>query len=546
MPQTREHLAVLSLLGMTRGAVAITKCDRVDADRLAVVQAEVQACCRARRWPAHRCGWCRAAPARAWPSCRRCCSTRHASCHRVRPRAPRSAWRWTAPSRSTAWAPWSPAPCMPAAWRWATSCSWCPARHARACAACMRRTRPVTQAQAGQRTAVALAGLAKDQVTRGQWLVAPAVALQTLAAGCAADAVAGRDQGLAQRHAGARAPGAADVMGTVAVLDGGESLAPGRAARVQLVLQQPLAPGGATVSCCATPRPRARWPAAGAGPAGAGTLPPHAPAAERTDRAAALPTLASRRAALLEVAPHGRGPAAWRCSASGRCRRWGRCQARTPGGHWALGAQQASAPARWCWRRWPPSTNAAPDDPGPDAARLRRLALPRLPEPLWRRCSTACWPTACVARSGAFVHLPEHGVRLSATEQRLAQKVGPRLAEGHFDGVWVRDLARDAQESEALMRTTLVRLAQRGELHQVVKDLYYAEPTIAHTGTHRTHGGRRTTARSLQRPFATPLSWAASGPSRSWNTSTASGCCAGWVTCTSCAATRRCSSGTPP
>ncbi len=37
----------------------------------------------------------------------------------------------------------------------------------------------VTQAQAGQRTAVALVGLGKDQVTRGQWLVAPAVALQT-------------------------------------------------------------------------------------------------------------------------------------------------------------------------------------------------------------------------------------------------------------------------------------------------------------------------------------------------------------------------------
>src|SRR4051812_6135752 len=43
MPQTREHLAVLSLLGLTRGAVAITKCDRVDAARIAQVQAEVTA-----------------------------------------------------------------------------------------------------------------------------------------------------------------------------------------------------------------------------------------------------------------------------------------------------------------------------------------------------------------------------------------------------------------------------------------------------------------------------------------------------------------------
>src|SRR5262245_20978980 len=34
MPQTREHLAVLSLLSVSRGAVVITKCDRVDAERV--------------------------------------------------------------------------------------------------------------------------------------------------------------------------------------------------------------------------------------------------------------------------------------------------------------------------------------------------------------------------------------------------------------------------------------------------------------------------------------------------------------------------------
>src|SRR5262245_22966038 len=37
MPQTREHLAVLSLLGIGRGAVAVTKADLVDAQRLAAV-----------------------------------------------------------------------------------------------------------------------------------------------------------------------------------------------------------------------------------------------------------------------------------------------------------------------------------------------------------------------------------------------------------------------------------------------------------------------------------------------------------------------------
>lgn len=42
MPQTREHLAVAELLGLTRGAVALTKCDLVDAQRLAQVEHEVR------------------------------------------------------------------------------------------------------------------------------------------------------------------------------------------------------------------------------------------------------------------------------------------------------------------------------------------------------------------------------------------------------------------------------------------------------------------------------------------------------------------------
>jgi selenocysteine-specific elongation factor len=69
-------------------------------------------------------------------------------------------------------------------------------------------------------------------------------------------------------------------------------------------------------------------------------------------------------------------------------------------------------------------------------------------------------------------------VRLSATEERISQKVAPRLAACGFEGAWARDLARDCAESEPLMRTTLARLAQRGELHQVVRDLFYDAPTM--------------------------------------------------------------------
>src|SRR5437867_4407389 len=41
MPQTREHLAILDLLGVAHGAVAITKSDLVDADMLELVSTDV-------------------------------------------------------------------------------------------------------------------------------------------------------------------------------------------------------------------------------------------------------------------------------------------------------------------------------------------------------------------------------------------------------------------------------------------------------------------------------------------------------------------------
>src|SRR3712207_2555136 len=42
MPQTIEHLSILDLLHVKRGAAVITKADRVDAERVAEVEAQVK------------------------------------------------------------------------------------------------------------------------------------------------------------------------------------------------------------------------------------------------------------------------------------------------------------------------------------------------------------------------------------------------------------------------------------------------------------------------------------------------------------------------
>lgn len=42
MPQTLEHLAILNIMGITRGCIALTKIDRVDEDRLTEVKRQIQ------------------------------------------------------------------------------------------------------------------------------------------------------------------------------------------------------------------------------------------------------------------------------------------------------------------------------------------------------------------------------------------------------------------------------------------------------------------------------------------------------------------------
>ena len=50
------------------------------------------------------------------------------------------------------------------------------------------------------------------------------------------------------------------------------------------------------------------------------------------------------------------------------------------------------------------------------------------------------------------------------------------------EGAWVRDLAKETGTSEPLMRMTLARMARRGDLHQVIRDLYYSPATITKLG----------------------------------------------------------------
>jgi selenocysteine-specific elongation factor len=84
MPQTREHLAIVELLGIRRALVALTKIDRVEPSRIAEVQRQVEALLEA--------GPLSGAPIFPCPACPAKASTRFApACSNMRPKCRRAA-----------------------------------------------------------------------------------------------------------------------------------------------------------------------------------------------------------------------------------------------------------------------------------------------------------------------------------------------------------------------------------------------------------------------------------------------------------------------
>ncbi len=479
MPQTREHLAVLSLLGLERGAAVVTKTDRAARERVHAVQQQMAALLQPtplRDAPvltvsAHSGAGldelrgllfdaARALPARADAS---------AAFRLAVDRA------FTLDGVGTVVTGTVHAGRV----RVGDSLRLLPGDRDARVRSLHAQNRPVEQASAGQRCALALAGLAREQLNRGQWLVAPEVAVATDRLDVALtlwheEPRALRSGAPVQVHLGA-----AGVAGTVAILDG-DALEPGRSARVQLLLRAPIGAWHGE-------RVVLRDASATRTLAGGTVLDPFAPRRyRRTPQrlaeldALALPGVDERLAAVLAQARNGVDLRRFAAAQGRRIAADALSALRHANPHedWALGSAHAAAARSTVLAALAAYHERQPDEIGPDAARLRRLALPRLPEPLWRALLDALRGDGVLAQHGAFVHLPEHAVRLSATEERVAQKTAPLLAGAGFEGTWARDLARACGESEALMRTVLARLAQRGALHQVVKDLYYPQPTI--------------------------------------------------------------------
>jgi selenocysteine-specific elongation factor len=119
------------------------------------------------------------------------------------------------------------------------------------------------------------------------------------------------------------------------------------------------------------------------------------------------------------------------------------------------------------------------DELGPERGRFRRMLFPQLEDEAWNTLLDELARDKRIELSGAFLHLPGHRAELSAAEQALARDVLPLLLAAPFDPPWVRDIAAQLGADERTLRKLLLRLVRRGEVFQVVRDLFYVRSAVA-------------------------------------------------------------------
>jgi selenocysteine-specific elongation factor len=480
MPQTLEHLEILQLLGVKKGTVALTKVDRVLPERIAEVKLEIAAILSVTSL--HDSPIFETAASQAGDlGVQQLREYLHVQAQMMPGRAQDGLFRlavdrvFTLPGQGTVvtGTVFNGQVAVGDVLRHSGSGKEVRVRSIHA------QNQAAELGMAGQRCALNLAGIAKEDIIRGDW-IADARVLQ------ATDRIDIRLHLLAEAAPMQQWTAVHVHIGTqrctahVALLQDA-AIEPGTEVAAQLVLDEPIftIPGDRLI---------VRNAQASRTIAGGMVLDPYAPARKRRspERLAYLQALqrlitTGSPAALVAQAGHG-------VSLSQLQRLSGRAMANMdlpatqriaqPDGDALL-----IASARWQQLQQQVMDTITrfhekfPDEPGINAARLRRMAWPGLVhtqhDKLWRALIEQLLSAHSLASSGAWLHLPGHTVQLSIAEQALAEQILPLLQTGRFDPPWVRDLAANTGTPEDAVRQLLRKLARQGQLFQIVKDLFY-------------------------------------------------------------------------
>jgi selenocysteine-specific elongation factor len=481
MPQTREHVAIARLLGISEAIVAITKTDLVEVERIDAVAGEIAALlapgpfAEAPMLPVSTLTGDGVAELAAL------LATRARESHA---RQGDGAFRlavdrcFTLQGAGTVVTGTVLSGSVAAGDSVVVSPSGLPARvrsiHA--------QNRPAERGTAGERCALNLAGpgVTKDAIRHGDMVLAPALHAPTPRIDAEVTLLPGEKvltmwQPVRLHHA------AAEIGARIVLL--GDEIAPGTDGLIQLVLDEPLAAtaldrfvlrdasasrtiGGGRFLDLRAPERRRRSP-------------------ERLAQLAALrlPDPAEALRGLLSTPPHYADLAgfvrdrALGSDAEGELtRRLGLVRvgplAMLPR-HWQALAQAVS-------ERLAAFHAENPDLPGLGLERLRFAVAPRWPAPLFRRALTRLAEDGVLVPAGSWIRRPGHEARLSPEDEALWDRVKPLIADDErFRPPRVRDIGQMLGRPEEEVRRLLRLTGRRGDVHEVALDHFFLRDTLA-------------------------------------------------------------------
>lgn len=482
MPQTREHVAILELLGISRGAVALTKVDRVNHQRLREVEAEVKEFLEPtslRIAPLFSVN----ATAADDPGTAALRQHLHQTAACMRTRHDEGLFRlavdrvFTLPGHGTIVA----GTVFSGRINIGDTVLAMPRNLSVRVRSIHAQNRASESGYAGQRCALNLAGVEKSAISRGDWLGDPRMLVSTRRVDVRMHLLAGSGLRLATWASIHVHMGTAHCPARLVLLES-EHLAAGESARVQLVFE---------TATCALPGDRfiVRDAQAAHTIGGGVVLDSSAPSRRRRsdERLRYLNAIERMLAGeglepLLAHAPHG-------VSMSDLERLTGRAAASVvlPANTVVRGTSQGQfvmLASTWNLLRQRTLDTLREfhaefaDDPGPDAGRLRRIALPDLPAPLWQALVEELTRERSMIRNGPWLRLPEHVVTLSDSDLKLAQQLQSLITQGRPEPPWVRDLATAVAQPEERVRQILLKQVAQGVVCQIVHDLFYDSDRI--------------------------------------------------------------------
>ena len=482
MPQTREHLAIVELLGIRRALVALTKIDRVEAPRVAEVRQQVEALLQAGPLAGAPIFPVSSITGEGIDALRAALIAQAAD---VRARSEDGHFRLAIDRTFSVTGAGVVVTGTAFAGRVKVGdeLALSPAGRTVRVRGLHAQNQAAQEAHAGQRVALNLAGdrLAVEQINRGDWLLNPELQAPTRRIDIEFTLLPGEARELRHWTPVHFHLGAQDVTGRIALLEG-ECLAPGGHVHAQLLLN---APAHAVHGDRVVLRDQSAQRTLGGGR----VLDPFAPPRNRHRqarlavlRALSGETLEDILPALLPSAINGLEPASLERQFNRPRQTW-RLPEEAVEINTRLGPRLFD---RGTWDYLEQSLVAAlqrfhetqPDELGPDRDRLRRYALPQLERPVYLALLEQALAAGKIEASGPWLHLPGHRVRLSEEEEALKARLWPLLESARFNPPWVRDLAGALDIEEDRVRHLLRKLSRIGELQQVVKDLFYPDSTI--------------------------------------------------------------------